>query len=117
MQSQFAIGRRTVAPLLANTTYTRKDSGTSFNNSGAAGTVAVTLPSDAVRGDTFEAACVTAQSLQIKAGASAVFILAGTALTAGHGVSSATPGSTTTLECLGANSWLVRGATGWADQA
>lgn len=116
MIAEYIFRRRTVN-LLANKTFTRVDSGSSITNYLAAGEVDVTLPADAAPGDFFDGAVATAQKLQFKAGAAAVFILAGTALAAGHGISSSTAGSTCMMECIAAGVWLVRGGTGFADQA
>jgi hypothetical protein len=117
MEAEY-VRRRKPAHLTANTSYSRADLGTRFDNAGATGTVVVQLPTDAVDGDLFYARVSAAQNLTIKAGASGVFTLAGAALTAGHGVSSSTAGDSCTLECTGANAWRVVDKVGsWADQA
>jgi hypothetical protein len=105
--------------LIANTTLTKAEAGLSFSNVGATGTVVVQLPLDSVPGDVYKARVHAAQTLTIKCGAAGLFYLVGTVLTAGHGISSATPGDALTLECVGALTWVVRDTQGthWIDQA
>jgi len=118
MEAEY-VRRRKQLSVTANTQLNRTQLGTTIDNTGATGTVTVQMPTDAVPGDTFRAIVSVAQTLAFKAGAAGVFTLAGVALTAGHGVSSATLGDVMDLECIGANAWRVHpgGLNHWADQA
>jgi butyrate kinase len=93
--------------LTANKTYAKIDTGKLISNYGAIGTVNVVLPVDAVLGDRFYAQVDAAQILHFASGAAGIFILNGTAGTAGQAVQSNSAGDSCTLVCMGANLWRV----------
>lgn len=99
----------------ANTTLNRNQSGCKVSNTGASGSVTVTLPSGSQEGDIYEFRVVAAQTLTVvPADATDVCILGGTAGTAGHGVTSNTAGANTVLENLGGGKWFVTNSTNWS---
>ena len=65
MECEFA--RRTKhQTVVASAVLERKDSGTVYDNRGAAGVVQLMLPADAVRGDRFGFRCKVAQAFRVK---------------------------------------------------
>jgi hypothetical protein len=100
----------------ANATITRDNSGSLLDNTGASGSVTLTL-SDALYGDVFDIDVAAAHGMVIYAGATGVFVLAGSAGTAGQSLrNNGTAGDSAQIVCVGAGpTFRVRGAVGGSD--
>jgi hypothetical protein len=115
MTSSEFVRRRNIISSAASQTLTRalNTLGSVLDNTGATGSVTVTLPVDAQPGDLFYPETSVAQAMVFTAGAAGVFILAGTAGTAGQSLrNSGTIAESCELICTAANTWRARNVVG-----
>lgn len=90
----------------SNFTVLTTDTGTWFNNSGAAGTITNTLPAAAV-GLNYKFTVVTAQNVSVKAVGSDTIRIVGQVTAGAGGIACATVGSSIDIYCPIAGQWIV----------
>lgn len=104
-------GNRTVTAKTSNYTVLSGDSGTVFTNTGAGGTVVLTLPT-AAAGLTYTAYVDAGQTVQFTAGASTTIRLGGTASASAGNITNNVAGGCVTLVAISTTQWIAIGYTG-----
>jgi hypothetical protein len=99
-------------------TLTRAESGSVITNSGASGSVEVTLPQDAEVGDYFDFIVLTAQALQASPGAAGAVYFAGAKQTDDKHIWADDEAEAGRMICVGSNDWVFVAYVGtWTTEA
>lgn len=102
----------------ANDTLTVKETGSTHTNLGASGTVTLTLPQNAVKGNRYTFAVMAAQVLQIDPGSAGAIYLGNQKLSDDAAVGSGVIGNVITLEADGNGDWVAVAQYGdWVDMS
>lgn len=96
----------------ADATLTRDQRNSTQTNLGAAGAVTLTLPQDAVAGDTFHFSVMTAQQLRVDAGAAGAIYINGSKAADDAYIWADDEGESVTLVADGNGDWASRSAVG-----
>jgi hypothetical protein len=103
--------RRRVSSLTSNTTLVALDGGRTYNNTGAAGAVVVTLPTP-VAGMVFRFRVTAAQSLQLKPASGHTIQFDATSVASSQDIRSATIGTLIEVEAQSSTAWFVTNTRG-----
>lgn len=103
----------TVIPKTSNYTVLASDTGTSFTNAGAAGSVTFTLPAATVTGRYYRFFIAAAQTVVVDAAGTDLIYLGDTATSAGGTLTASAVGSMVELECTSSGVWTARATAAW----
>lgn len=110
-------GRHVSTPKTANYQVTKAESGTTFNNIGAAGEVDFTLPTSAntTAGQWYSFVVDAAQILKVIANTGQTIVIANSASSSAGNASNSTAGSVLVIEAVSTTKWVARSTIGtWA---